>query len=173
MIMKKFTFLLCLVLCIQIQGQTKVEKKAATTEKANAQYNSTKELINSGNFLFVADRAMLMGGGSVSMVTNFNQLMFAEGKADIVLPYFGTVWGGGGYSHTPVIKYEGAVENYEIDFNDNKRKIQIKFDLKNGPEIHNVVMTIRRRGYTSVLVKSSGRSSITYDGYIKPIPEAY
>ncbi|MBT8183964.1 MAG: DUF4251 domain-containing protein [Eudoraea sp.] len=166
--MKNFTFVLCLVFCIQTQGQ----KKADTTEKANAQYESTKELITSGNFLFVADRAMLMGGGSVSMVTNFNQLMFREGKADISLPYFGTVWGGGGYSHKPVIKYEGVVENYELDFNDKKRKIQLKFDLKSGSEIHNVVMTIRRRAYTSVHVKSSGRSSITYDGYTKPIPEA-
>jgi len=169
--MKKFTFILCLVLCSQLQSQSKAGKKADRIEKANLEYASTKGLINSGTFLFIADRAIPMGGGRVSLVTIFNQIKFVDGVADIVLPYFGTVWGGGGYNHQPGIKFEGVVENYSIDYEDQKRKVQIKFDLKSGTETHNVVLTIRRRGYTSAHVKSSGRSSITYDGYLNPLPE--
>lgn len=171
--MKKFTILLCLVLCSQLHSQSKADKKAHKLEKAISDYSDIKSLINAGNFIFVADRAISTGGGSVSLVTILNQLKFKDGKADIVLPYFGTVWGGGGYNHQPGIRYEGVVDNYAVDFEDLKRKVQIKFDLRNGSEIHNMILTIRARGYTSVHVKSSGRSSITYDGYLKPIPEAY
>lgn len=169
--MKNLTILLCLTFSLQIHAQTKAEKQAAKEEKANLEYLSTKKLIDSGNFLFAADRAIPMGGGSLSMVTIFNQIKFEDANADIVLPYFGTVWGGGGYNHKAVIKFSGQVENYTIDFDDQKRKIQIKFDLKIGSEIHNVVFTTRRSGYTSVHVKSSGRSSITYDGYVKPVSD--
>ena len=169
----KFTIALCLVVCSQLYGQTKADKKADKTEKAILDYTRTKELISAGDFLFVADRAMPMGAGSISLITIPNQMKFEDGKADIILPYFGTVWGGGGYNQQPGIRFEGVVANYHLDFDDQKRKIQIKFDLKNGSEIHNVVVTIRRRRYTAAHVKSSGRSSITYNGYIRPIPEAY
>ena len=171
--MKHFIFLFCFVLCSQLQSQSKADKKADRTEKAILDYNSTKTLINSGNFNFEADRAIPMGGGRVSLVTILNHIKFEDGKADIVLPYFGTVWGGGGYNNEPRIEFVGSVENYTVEFDDQKRRIQIKFDLKKGSEVHNLVITIRRRAYTSVHVKSSGRSSITYDGYTRAVPEAY
>ncbi|MCW5515241.1 DUF4251 domain-containing protein [Muriicola sp. Z0-33] len=171
--MKNLAIVLCLLLCTQLHSQSKADRKAEKTGKANLEYAGTKTLIASGSFLFVADRAIPMGGGRISMVTNFNEIRFEDGNAAIILPYYGTVWGGGGYSHQPVIKFEGAVANYTADFEDKKRRVQIKFDLKDGSEIHNVEMTIRRRGYTSVYLKSTGRSSITYDGYIRPLPKAF
>lgn len=171
--MKNLTLVLCLLLCIQLQSQSKTDRKAEKTEKANLEYVNTKTLVESGNFVFVADRAIPMGGGRVSLVTILNEVKFEDGEANINLPYYGTVWGGGGYSHQPGIKYNGIVENYALEVEDQKRKLQITFDLKKGSEIHNLMLTIRGKGYTSVHVKSTGRSSITYDGYIKPIPKTY
>ena len=165
--MRNLFILIAVLYGFQLQSQTKAEKKAHKEEKANLEYQMSKQLITSGSFLFVADRAMPMGGGSISMVTNINQLEFKDGTADIYLPYFGTVWGGGGFNHQPEFKFKGIPDNYTVEFDDDKRKIEVRFDLKNGSEIHNVVVTTGNRGYTSVHIKSGGRSSITYNGYIK------
>jgi hypothetical protein len=173
--MKKLKKLVIFLLMVSgtFYGQSKPEKKMQKSEIAHNEYANTKAIINSGEFVFTADRMIPSGGGSISLVTNPNQIKFHDGTADIHLPYFGEGWGGGGYNHDPGIRYKGEVSGYEVSHNDNKRKTRIEFDIKNGSETHNFGFTTGRNGYTSVLVKSSGRTTITYDGYLKPAEEAW
>ena len=160
----------CVLLLITgtTNAQSKAEKRSLKEEKANLEYNSIKELVETGNFVFEAGRTIPLGGQSISLTTNANQLKIQDGEADIFLPYFGVGRGGGGYNHEPGIKYKGMVRHYKTAFKDENRKIIIKFDIKNGSETQNFVCTVGRRGNTSVLVRSSGRSTITYGGYLRP-----
>ncbi len=173
--MEKLTklFLCLLVVSGTVYGQSEAEKKMRKSEKENKEYTDTKALIRSAEFVFTADRTIPSGSSSISLVTNPNQIKFKDGETDIVLPYFGVGWGGGGYNHDAGIRYKGEVRNFEVTHNDQKRKTRIKFDFKNGSETHEFVLTVGRSGYTSVLVKSSGRSTSTYDGYLRPVEETW
>jgi hypothetical protein len=165
--------MLSLTFTTGLLGQTKAEKKGLKTEKAEKEYIRTKELVETGDFVFEADRTLPINGGTISLVNNYNRIKLVGTNADIALPYFGNVWSGAGYSHEPGIKYKGEVENYTVSYNDKKRRTRIDFDIKKSSETHTFTFTIGRNGYTSVLVKSSARSTITYDGYLKPISSTW
>ena len=147
-------------------GQTKEEKKVERQEVANAAYTNTKNLIDSGNFVFRADRAFPAGSGSISMVNNPHQVLFKGSDVEVYLPYFGVVRAGGGYNAESVIEYEGAMDDFSVSHNDKKRRSTIKFKLRSGTERHEFTISINKSRYTQMIVTSSARNSISYHGYI-------
>lgn len=147
-------------------GQTKEEKKEERQEIANAAYTNTKNLIDSGNFVFRADRAFPAGSGSISMVNNPHQVLFKGNNVEVYLPYFGVVRAGGGYNAESVINYDGAMDQFSVSHNDKKRRSTIKFKVRSGTERHEFTININKSRYTQMIVTSSARNSISYHGYI-------
>ncbi len=165
-------YIIGLIICFSMVGhraaaQTKEDNHAQRKENDVAAFTEISEFVRDGNYLFTADRTIPTGGTSISLVTNSNQIRFHEGKADIYLPYFGVVYAGAGYNHEGGIKFTGQVDEYQVTSEDDKRRLVVTFEVRNGFEVHNFRISVNKRGYTSVFVRSSGRSSITYDGYIK------
>ena len=170
--MKKILILVCFVLSPAMAlCQSKAEKKILKAEQANLRYAAIQELIAAENFVFVADRTLPTQGNRISLINIYNQIKLNNGKAEIMLPFFGIVRNATGYNHNPAVKYEGDVSNYSVEHHPAKRKSIVEFDFKSGFESHNIRMTIRSSGYTSVMLKSTGRSNSVYDGYIRDIPE--
>lgn len=162
--------LILLLLLTQVSpGQTTADKKMHREQVASRSFAGIQELINSGNFVFVADRTIPTTGNSISLITNSNHISFSSGEVNISLPYFGIVFSGAGYNHEAGIHYSGEPRNYSISTNEDKRRIMISFDITNSTEVHNFSITIGKNGMAKLLLKSSGRSTSSYDGYVRNI----
>ena len=170
--MKKL-LLLVLSLClfaVTAQGQmTKEEKKQQKEEQAQKDYEATKELINSQEYAFVALQATPLGGKRVFLNTTPNYVRIKGEEGDIYLPYFGVVQASTGYATEAGIKFEGMLEKYKISYNDKKKKILVRFEIQRGAERHELNFTIERGGSANLVVASTKRNSITYNGEISKL----
>ncbi|PCJ94824.1 MAG: hypothetical protein COA50_10570 [Flavobacteriaceae bacterium] len=152
---KGILFTLLCIVTLGLSAQTKSEKA----------YEQTKELIVSGNYFFEANKALPTTGSSVSLVTNRGYLKLKDEQLTIYLPYFGEMYLGGGYNGGgPIAVTKGKVHDYNIKFNDKKHRLIITFKVKNSSERFDVTMNVDRLGWTSIIVKSMDRSTISYYG---------
>ncbi len=170
--MKKL-FILVLSFClvgITAHGQlTKEEKKKQKEEQAEKDYQATKELVDSQEFAFVALQATPLGGKRVFLNTTPNYVRIKGEEGDIYLPYFGVVQAGTGYAAEAGIKFEGMLENYTVSLNEKKKKILVRFEIQRGAERHELNFTIERGGSANLVVASTKRNSITYNGQISKL----
>lgn len=151
---KRILFTLLCIMAFTLNALTKSEKA----------YEHTKELIVSDNYFFEANKALPTTGSSVSLVTNRGYLKLNEGLATVFLPYFGEMDIGGGYNGRGAIEVKNDVYDYKIKFNDKKNRIIITFNIGNTSERFDVTMNIDRSGWTTVIIKSMNRSTISYYG---------
>jgi len=147
------------------------QDKAAKKEKKKAQFEETLNLINSGEYIFVANRAQAKGGRSISLTSNPNSLIISKENAEADLPFFGEAYAGMGYSGDGGIKFEGPVVDYSVKQNDEKLRIEIRFKVKSTSEMFTCYLNISFSGSTTLSVDSNTRSHIRYDGKITTTDE--
>ncbi|MGI9546847.1 MAG: DUF4251 domain-containing protein [Flavobacteriaceae bacterium] len=153
-----------------LQSQlTKEEKKQQKREIDEKEYLATKELVNSSAFTFVALQTSPLGGPTVFLNTTPNYINIDGEQADIYLPYFGVVHAANGYNAEAGIKFNGKLENYEIKFNDKKLQILLTFEIQRGHERHEFNFNIFKGATASLVVASSRRNSISYNGLISEL----
>lgn len=171
--MKKiFTLITMVILFVNpVISQTKKDKKAAKEETAIKEYEAMKALINSESYSFVGEWATSNKGRRINLMSNPTCIKMEAKNADAFLPFFGTAHSGAGYGGTEGgIEFTGEVQNYEVSFNDKKRKATIKFKSRSkSSENYNVSITISGGSSTSVNVTSSNRSTMNYSGSIKKL----
>lgn len=181
---------LCFILSfsINLTAQTRKERKAEKKEQLETQYQSIKELIESGSFNFEALRAIPLGndvaniglslpagsavfqGGTVNLTGNTNYVNINDGDADIFLPFFGRVFIPKRNPSESGIKYKGEIIKYKTSFNSKKKRIILSFDAKKNNESLKFSFIITPGGHARLTVNSSTRQSISYMGKIKPLP---
>ncbi|MGB5608073.1 DUF4251 domain-containing protein [Eudoraea sp.] len=162
-----FKILMFLIVSGSLIAQTKEEKKQKKEDYKNVAYEDTKNLIDSGTYIF---NASFVNGG-MSLATNTNRFIVKEGEVDIDLPFFGSARGDGGYNSNPRIAYKGVPDKYDVEYIDKKRRSIIKIGIRSSNERHDITLTVGSSGQTTVKVISSSRSSINYSGYLKPLKE--
>lgn len=150
-----------------LMAQTKKEKQQKKEDQKNVAYEATKNLIDSGSYMFSADRI----SGGISLATNTGRFIVKNGEVDIDLPFFGVARGSGGYNSNPGITYKGVPGKYNVEYIDKKRRSIIKLSVRSGTEHHDITLTVGYGGQTTVNVISSARNSIRYSGYLKPLKE--
>jgi len=156
-----FTLLMGSVLVL---AQSTPMENMKKEKMANRTFEQIKELIDGGQYEFVADRLISSTGFSNSLVTNPNTIRVHGEMVKVFLPYFGEVRANSPYQVDGGIKYEGSMENYSVEYRDAKRRAIIKFTIDRGIEEHNFIFTVNKSGQTRVTVISSGRTSISYYG---------
>jgi hypothetical protein len=168
---KTLVLFISLVLFTSITiAQTREEKKQQKEEKANKEYAAIKKLIDSKAFVFDGIWLTTQKGRRVDISSGSNRIEVKKDSANAYLQYFGVVHinrlnpNGG-------IVFDNIIENYRVKYIDKKRRIRISFTTKNKNESFDVSMTIQRSGFTFVDVFSVFRSSIKYEGNIKPLEE--
>jgi len=67
------------------------------------------------------------------------------------------------------VSFENIMKDYQVKFNDKKRKIYVSFVVKNKSETYNVSMIITSSGFAFVDVYSNIKRNVTYDGSIAAI----
>lgn len=167
--MKKYLVLTLslLTLAISVQAQTtREEKKKLKKEQAEREYQQTKNLVDADAYTFVALQATVLGGNRFFLNTIPNYIHIDKGEAEIYLPYFGAVRMPNGYSAEAGIKYTGKLENYTAKFDDEKHRISVSFEIQIGHESFEFNFNMFKAGATSLVVASSRRNSISYNGNI-------
>ena len=157
--MRTRTFLLIIVL-----SNTAVAAQAQEIEVI-------EELVESGKFLFTADRALPSGGRTIDMMNRANKVEFNGDNAKGDLAYFGTAHtasaayssDGGG------IKFDGEMINKEIKV--KKKKVIMSFKVKAPGEQYICSLTISPSGSASLSISSNNKSSISYNGAVTAMEE--
>lgn len=167
--MKKYFVLILslLMLTISVQAQTtREEKKKLKKEQAEREYQQTKDLVETDAYTFLALQATVLGGDRFFLNTIPNYIHIDKGEADIYLPYFGVIRMPNGYSPEAGIKFTGKMENYMVKFDDKKHRVSVSFEIQRGHERHEFNFNMYKAGAASLVVASSRRNAISYNGNI-------
>jgi len=174
-----------------LQAQTKAEKRALKLEKHKTAFNEIKALIESGIFQFEASSALSLGndiakissafvgsdnvfqGNRVDLTGNSNFIRINNQVSELFLPYFGEVHRNVNRSSNSGngLEFKGDIEDYIVEYNDNKHKIDIKFTVNKSQEQLQFHLITTAKGDTSLNVNSSNRQSIRYLGKVKAFNE--
>jgi hypothetical protein len=128
------------------------------------QFNHIVELIENGDFIFEARRAYPQSGRSVDLTTNYGFIEISDEIGKAHLPYFGRAYnvpygGRGG------IIFSGEIENIELSKNADKLRVNYSFEVRDK-DYYQVSMNIGYNGDASVVITSTSRGRISYQGYI-------
>ena len=165
--MKKWTFILLLFLVsLPLVGQGRAERKAAKAKKAGIAYQNMKTLISEGNFEFVGNWATPFNGIRVNLIGNPNYLRIVKDSTSTHLPFFGEVRRSVGYGQGSGVSFDGPLQEYTVAFDDTKHQIKISFRAKHQTELFDVRLEIAHSGNTTVIVNSSNRIVMRYQGLV-------
>ena len=154
-----------LILCTNLTtSQTKEEKKKIKEETAIKNYEANKEIIESGVYGFTPTSAK-GGKRSVSLTGNSNSLVINKDKANGNFPFFGSTQSTS-YSGDGSIVFNAENVEYDIKYNDDKKRINISFKAPAKGEIFDVELSVTGEGSASVTVLSMKRDRMSYNGKI-------
>lgn len=168
--MKKAVLLLTFLVLV---GQTSIaqSKKELKEKEKLEKYTAVKELINSNSFVFKADDALTQKGRRISLNTSDNLLTVNQSNVEADLPYFGVVQFASTTSESGV-QFNCEAKDYQVEFNDKKQKISVKFSASNKNEYYDLYLTVSGSGYTTLSINSNRRSTISYNGKISKVEGA-
>ena len=169
--MKKL-FILLLGICFVSTtafGQSKEDKKQLKKEKEQREYLAAKDLVDSQAFQFIALQVLPLGGQPIFVNATPHYLYVDGEQADVYLPYFGVIQVSSGNSGQAGIKFKGTMENYQVEYNDKKQRVDVKFEIQVHNERHFFDMDVYKGGKASITLTSSSRNAITYNGDISQL----
>jgi len=146
-------------------SQTKKEIKEQKSEK---EYKALKELLNSKIYVFDADWLSTSRGRRINVAGGSNSLAIVKDSTKAAMQFFGEVTSIR-FNNESGVAFNNAIQNYELKFNDKKRKATVSFNVKNDAEYYTIFMSINKNGYAFVDVYSNRKSNVTYDGVVSPI----
>lgn len=141
-------------------------KKESKNQQKAEQYEVIKELVHAGEFEFKAIRATPQKGSQINLTTRANYLKVSGGNVNADMPYFGVANNAAYANNDGGVMFDGAPEKYQVDENDKKLRVIIKFSVKGKGEIFNCILTIASKDNATLSVTSNIRSAITYSGAV-------
>ncbi len=102
---------------------------------------------------------------------NGNYLKIFGDSVSANLPYYGERQFGGGYGSTTGIEFNGFPENYIQEFNVNKQKYTISFQVSDTSDRYTIYIDIYPNKSSVVSVNMANRNAIQYNGNVNAIKE--
>lgn len=142
-------------------------KKELKKQKQEEEYQATKKLVESKTFVFEPDWVTTQKGRRINVSGDGYTLKIENNTTSADLPYFGQAqnvsYGGGG------IEFNNMGAEINIENNDKKNKIVVKFNAQEKSESFDIFLTIFSNKNATLSISSSGRNAISFDGKIKEI----
>tara|TARA_R110000787_G_scaffold108621_3_gene217049 strand:- start:5717 stop:6232 length:516 start_codon:yes stop_codon:yes gene_type:complete len=151
----------------QITAQTKEEKKEQKEQKDKKNYEEMKDLVNSKSFEFTAIWISTYGK-RINITSGSNSIEISQDSTKAAMQYFGTVTSVN-FSGAEGVKFDNKTIDYNVKFDDHKKKIIVSYSVKNKSETYNIYMSINKTGFAYVDVYSNNKNNVTYDGNIAAI----
>lgn len=131
----------------------------------DVQYRELVEEVNDLDFEIENEWANPLQYSRVNLIGNPNHITFENDSVKVFLPYFGERYAGGGYNMDGGgIQYKGEPQKLEIEENPRKGTVVVNFEGNRKTENLDFTIIIFSNGVTRTSVRSSQRSTITYDG---------
>ncbi len=165
---KYLTLLFALIIAIPATSQERMAK-LSKSEKRQAAYERTKSLIESGEFVFEALWAFPQSGQAVNVIGDNNRFEVKDGTATGSMQYFGTAYTARINLRNQGLVMDGPIENWRIITNDKRQKLAARFMTSKKREVYDMEISIAAGGSAVVIVSSSLRDPMRYEGYVRPI----
>ena len=151
---------------------TQNSKKEAKEQKKEEQYQQIIELVQSESYAFEGRKANPQKGPQVDLTTRSNFLRIDSGNATADMPFFGRAYSGGYSSSDGGIKFDGLMEAYDVQYNEKKKRLTIKFEVKGSDDTYKCTLSISNLSNALLNVTSNKRQAISYTGIVKEISES-
>ena len=146
-------------------------KKEAKELKKQAQYEQITRLVDERQFEFIGRKANTQKGRQVDLTTNPNFVRIHGENAHGDMPYFGRAFSDGYSTSGGGINFDGPMDNLDIQKNDKKRRITMKFNVRGSDDAYKCTINISGMESASLYVNSNKKQGITFTGIIKPLEE--
>ena len=151
--------MLCIFSTITINSYAQSGKRKTTI----------KQLVKTQKFVFVAETALPMSGGSIQLISPY-EVKLSDSSLSCELPYFGTTFTAPINSGTSPLSFTSSDFDYEVEETGTGNfEISITINDPRDPDEMNFSITDSGRG--RLTVTSMNRQAITFNGYIKEIIE--
>ena len=161
--------LMALFTCMGIScySQEKTSKQTKEEQKLAAE-RQTEVLLNAKEYVFIGLDAYPTGYRTVSLTSRQNFVKFHPELIESDMPYFGRGDGSAAYGSTSDagLKFTGKPEEYT--FSKKKKNYQITAKVKEPGVSYDITLIVQFSGSATLTIISSGRSPISYNGYITP-----
>lgn len=163
--------LFSLLLIITIPGVAQEKsRKELREEESQRKMAETEKILNSGEFVFVAQWAYPVGGNQIDLRSNPNYVKFNPELLDGYMPFFGNGYTGLGFSGEIGIKFKDKPTDYKISR--TKKYFLVETRVKGINDVFRLLLTVTGEGRSDLSITSNNRSSIRYSGAIMS-PESH
>ncbi|TQI70800.1 uncharacterized protein DUF4251 [Gramella sp. Hel_I_59] len=156
--MNKYVLLIIGILSLSLSSACK------STKGETSDLSELRKLIESRSFDIENNWALPLRGAQINLVTNDNHLRFRKDSIDIFLPYFGVRQFSGGYNAEAGIRYEGLLNDLEID-SSHTDKVKLRFETSTGTEQIRYIITMYPNGKSNLQLLMNQRDNISYRGF--------
>ena len=143
------------------QGKTRKELKE---ERKIENQNQTEALVNSKDFVFIANTALPSGFRSVNITGDSYYVKFQPDLIESVMPFFGKGYSGVAIGDDTGLRFSGKPEEFTVL--KNKKNYQIKVAVKGTRDIYRLFLSLGFEGSGSLTITSNNRNTISYQGEI-------
>jgi hypothetical protein len=141
-------------------------KKEIRKERRIEQQKKIEALVNTNNFMFVANRAIPQGYPTVDLISNPNHLKFSPELIDSYMPFFGRAYQVN-VNHEGGFKFVSKPDLYDLV--KTKKGYEIKVKVKDKNDSYDIFMNISPEGTALLTISSNNRSTISYNGAIEAL----
>jgi len=167
----KTNILLLVIATLIVMPLHAQSKKELKKQKAAEEFAETKSLVESGSFRFDAIRAFSSNGRTINLTSHTAIVEISNDSAQADLPFFGTAGSMAYSAESGGIQFDGIMEGVKLIVNENKRRINLLFSVKDGRDMYKCIFTITGKSSSSLGITSNLRSSMSYDGSISTLKE--
>lgn len=160
---KFFLMTILFVMSIPIAFSQEKSKKTLRNERKTEHQKQITEMVNSKEFVFVANRALPQGYQAVDMTTNPNSLNFHPEMIESYMPFFGRAYNVR-FGNDNGLKFDGKPDEFSVKTIKKGYEVNVKVAGKN--DFYDLFMTIGPDGNASLTITSNNRSTITYYGNV-------
>lgn len=162
----KKVLLCCLLLLISANVLNAQSKRELRKQKKLAEYALTKKFVQSGQFVFMTTYVVTQTGDRTEAIGE--GLLIEGDKTYANFPFIGNS-NRGEIGGTKGIQFTTSNTVFNVEYNDKKRKIFIKFNAAADNENYSVFLTILGNRRTTVQISSSARGVMSYEGKIQEV----
>lgn len=156
------------IFTINAQEAEKKSRKEIKAEKKAQEIEDVKAIIESKTFVFDVTTVNPMRGRTVNPTTAYD-VRITKDSIYSYLPYFGVAYSTSyGGTDSPMI-FSEPFES--CDFEKTKKGYEVSTVVKNSNDRLEYNFHITETGSTSLVVTSSNRQSISYNGYLEIIKD--
>ncbi|MFW5645178.1 MAG: DUF4251 domain-containing protein [Bacteroidota bacterium] len=150
-------------------GKTREEKKQARKEKIEREYETTREIIETKQFVLETNYLENRYGQRIPVPSSLNFIMVDSTNAVIQV---GSP-SGMGYNGVGGITAEGQITDFELNKNDEKNNLSISMNIMTNLGIYDIFMNIGADGQASARLSGLRGGQLTYTGRIIPQGQSY